>query len=276
MITSSQIQELQAIGQSMWTDFSVTEEELADCATRAGWQVTSSLPALRAADLYLACACALARHPAVAAFEKRHAGDIKRALRPMGLPEYQCNEIAQAVLTKLFVPKEGRQPQIEKYQGRGSLAGWIRAVAVRLAIETLRKEKSKEFGVDSPVLEAFAAADVDPDLRALKEQHRTLANQAFEKGFTQLGIRQRNLLRQHYIHQLNIDQLGALYKVHRVTAFRWISKARTDVFNFARAYVSESLGAETQHADELLRLLQSQVDVSLDRLLRSQVEGSSD
>ena len=271
-MTPSEIKELQLLAQSQWPDFSLTQDELLDCAARAGWESSFPLQPERAADLYLVCACSLGKESAVSAFEARHQGDILRALRPMGLPEALQSEIQQAVRTKLFVRKEGRGLQIEKFTGRGSLAGWVRAVSVRTAIDILRKEKSDEVAVDAPVLEALAEADVDPDIRAMKRQHRLLVNQAFEAGFTELSVRQRNILRQHYIHRLNIDQLGAMYKVHRATAFRWVAKARAEVFSTARQHVAQVLGEEKEEAEELLRLLQSQVDLSLDRLLRSQAE----
>jgi transposase len=33
-------------------------------------------------------------------------------------------------------------------------------------------------------------------------------------------------LRYHHVDGLNIDEIGAIYRVHRVTAFRWLEKAK--------------------------------------------------
>lgn len=269
---SCEIRELLLIGTTCWPDISISEEQLLDWLEVASRQDLGSVTKERAEDLYLACACALGDQQAISAFESRHRPDIDRALEPMALPTDLQDEVRQAVRMKLFVPKQGAK--IQKYSGRGSLAGWVRAVAVRTAIDTLRREKTDEVGVDQPVLEALAEADVDPDIRAIKQRHRDLVNQAFEMGFVQLSVRQRNLLRQHYIHQLNIEQLGAMYKIHRATAFRWIAKARAEVFRSARDHVSLVLREEESSAEELLRLLQSQVDVTLERLLRTQASTS--
>jgi len=266
---TSLIEQLWALGCARWPEFSLTLEELSVFARDRHETLVLGEPAEAAEDLYLACGCAHALPGALRAFEGRHGADIAATLRRMGLPPTLQAEITQAIRTKLFVAAPGSPPPITRYGGRGRLGGWARTVAVRVALDTLRAEKSDEVPMESHVLDALAETEIAPDLRAFKQRYAAMVNEAFTEGFAGLSPRQRNLLRQHYLNHLNIDQLGTMHGVHRVTAFRWIAAAREQVFETARRHVAASTAAPPHEADDLLRLLKSQLDLSLDRLLRT-------
>ncbi len=224
-------------------------------------------------DLYLACACAQGNVAAHAIFESRHAADIAAALSGMRLPLSVADDAKQRLRTKLFLDEGERPARIRAYSGRGSLSAWVRAVAVRTAIDLLREERSPEVPVEQAVLEVFAGAESSPEIEFLKERYRSQVNESFAHAFTTLTPRQRNLLKQHFVHGLNIDRIGAMYNVHRVTAFRWITQAKVAVYEGARAHLLPLLSEgrdELADSDDLLRLLRSQIDLSLDRLLRSE------
>ncbi len=266
-MNAKQATEIWVRGRSSWPALVVSEAQM---IAFLPLDPAAPMPSLAyAEDLYLACACALGEKTALETFETRYRTDVDRALKRMGLSPELRDEVRQAVRTKLFLTKTGRVSQIHKYSGRGRLGGWLRAVVVRTAIDILRKEKSDEIPVDHAILETLAEADVDPDIRTYKRDHRELANQAFEEGFAKLSTRDRHLLRQHYLHHVNIDQLGTMYNVHRATVFRWIARARASVFSDAREAIARSLGQSKTDAGDLLRILESQIDVSIERLLRT-------
>jgi RNA polymerase sigma-70 factor (ECF subfamily) len=227
-----------------------------------------SVAEAHASDLYLACGCCLGVEGAIQVFERLHRNSIDRALTRMALPRDLEDEVKQQVRTKLFVGGADG-PLLRRYEGRGSLGGWVRAVTVRTAIDLVRKARSADIPIEGSILEAIAASEIDPDLRAIKESYRQLVNEAFESAFELLERRDRTVLRQHYLHQLDIDRLGRMYGVHRTTAFRWIASARTAVFASARDYVSSRIHASSDEAAEILRVLESQVDVNIEKLLRS-------
>ncbi len=267
--TNERTAEIWSQGHKYWSseDFAVSAPELQNYL--AALTDSPDCVLQHAADLYLACACSLARASAIAQFESRHEQDFGHALSRMRLPESMCDDVKQEVHSKLFVGNENG-PMIAQYAGRGPLAGWLRAVTVRTAIDLLRKEKSQEVQVEQTLLERFASADIGIEAQNLKKKYQRLANEAFETGFRSLSSRERNLLRQHYLQHMNIDQIGALYKVHRTTAFRWITSARATIFANAQTHVAAELGEGSgEDAEELLRILESQIDVTLDRLLRS-------
>jgi len=73
--------------------------------------------------------------------------------------------------------------------------------------------------------------------------------------------------------QLVQIQVGKLYGVHRATAARWLSDAREALGALIRAELAARLRIATEDVDSIVRLVQSRVDMSLDRLLVPEVSG---
>jgi RNA polymerase sigma-70 factor (ECF subfamily) len=75
-------------------------------------------------------------------------------------------------------------------------------------------------------------------------------------------------LRLHLLDHLSIDQIAAIYHVHRSTAARQIDSARTAVVESVRALLAARLEMETAELDSVLQLIASRVDVSLRSVFR--------
>jgi len=58
-----------------------------------------------------------------------------------------------------------------------------------------------------------------------------------------------------------------MYRVHRATAARWVAAAREALFEETRARV-ESVGVAGNELTSIVRLVQSQIHLSLTRLLQ--------
>jgi RNA polymerase sigma-70 factor (ECF subfamily) len=72
---------------------------------------------------------------------------------------------------------------------------------------------------------------------------------------------------------LSISDIGAIYQVHRATAARWLSKARATLIDLTKEQLAILLSVEPGETDSILRLVQSQLDVSLERRLRDDGQG---
>jgi len=212
-------------------------------------------------DLYLACACSLGADGALTAFDRYCTGAMRAALAPMALSSATRDDVLQMVREKLFVGQA-----IATYRGRGSLQGWLRAVCVRVAIDHLRSEGKQALPTDGELLEAFGGtANVD----SVSDELRDRVEACICAAFASLDKRQRTLLRQHHLHGMSIDQIGAVYGVHRVTAFRWLASARSQILAVARRALKEPSRAD---ADELIAAVISRLDITLTRLLASEHE----
>ena len=106
----------------------------------------------------------------------------------------------------------------------------------------------------------------DPEISLLRERYREQVHAALREAIAQLPERQRNVLRQYYIDGLTIDQLAALYRVDRATTARWVVASRSAVLAGVRTELTAALGASTEEIDSILRLVRSQLELSLRHL----------
>jgi RNA polymerase sigma-70 factor (ECF subfamily) len=74
-------------------------------------------------------------------------------------------------------------------------------------------------------------------------------------------------LRLNVVEGLNIDEIGALFKVHRSTVARWIAAARQQVLAGARQRLRVELGLSAGEFDSLAGVVRSQLDLSVAKIL---------
>jgi RNA polymerase sigma-70 factor (ECF subfamily) len=72
----------------------------------------------------------------------------------------------------------------------------------------------------------------------------------------------------HYLEDLNIDALALVFRVHRATIARRLIALRERVFDQVRAHVALDLDARSSEALSLVRLLRSEIAVSVSRILK--------
>lgn len=135
-------------------------------------------------------------------------------------------------------------------------------------MRTGRRLAGAEHAAAEPVddLERLAANVHDPELALLRERYCDEVRRALAGALDQLAERQRNVLRQYYVDGLTIDQLAALYKVDRATTARWVVNARSAILVGTRDLLAQSLGATSAEIDSILRLVRSQLELSLRQL----------
>jgi RNA polymerase sigma-70 factor (ECF subfamily) len=112
--------------------------------------------------------------------------------------------------------------EIAGYSGRGPLRGWLRSVAVHAAWKHLKRARNTA-AQQNDDLDTLPSLLRDPELTYLHDAYRAPFKGALAQAMAALTVRQRNLLRQHFVDALSIDQLGALYRVDRSTAARWLA-----------------------------------------------------
>ena len=226
------------------------------------------LDALATDDLYLACALVAGAPEAIAAFDRTCGPAIDRALATSGATEAERADLGQVVRQRLLVAAaDDTPPRIATYSARGSLAAWVRVVATREAARLLPRAR-RELSAEDDELASLIAPDADPELGYLKRLYRHEFKQAFETAIAALDDRQRLLLRQHTLDGLGIDELAAFYSVHRATTARWVDAAREALLAGTQRELVRRLGLSKTELTSLMRLIRSQLDVSLPRLLR--------
>lgn len=167
-----------------------------------------------------------------------------------------------------FVAESGAAPKITEYSGRGDLRSFLRVILVRQAI-THRRSVHREISLDDDEKrppESWVSAD--PELVHLRSIYKVEFERAFREAVAELTSEDRNLLRYHYLDGLNIDHIGAIYGIHRVSAARRLTKVRQVLVGSTRRLLTETLRLRTGELESVLRLIESEVDISLRRVLR--------
>ncbi|MCE9571840.1 MAG: transcriptional regulator [Deltaproteobacteria bacterium] len=255
-----------ATARAAWPQLAVPDAAFAAfLAIRVGEasDLRAAVRNLPAADLYLACACAAGDPAAHAAFdglltEVDAAGGAVRASADT------VDEVKQMLRAQLLLPREGRPPAIGGYAGRGSLRGWLRISATRELVRQVKK-MLRDVPLEQAILDQ--PGDKDPALERLKEQYRAEFSTALGLALADLEPRERTLFRMQLIDQLGIDEIGAIYNVHRATAARWLVKARAGLVEATQRHLAARLRLDDDEVTSVIRMIQSKLDVSVERLL---------
>lgn len=222
----------------------------------------------RSADLALAQACARGESEAIAAFDRDYVPVIERAVTASGATPAETAELVQIVRVRLLVKKpRAEQPAIASFSGRSSLASWVKVVAMREAARLLGRDRREKQLEDDRLSHELAAGD-NPELAHLKQRYREEFRIAFAEAVSALPDRDRLLLRQSLLDKLGIDALATQQGVHRATVARWLSAAREAVVEGTRDALRARLRVAPTELESILRLIRSQLDVSLAGALR--------
>lgn len=228
------------------------------------------LAALCISDVFLACACARGVDGAAMEFERRYMPVVGAAAGRLGGGPALADEVKQVVREILFVGAGNSGPAIADFSGRGNLKAWVRVIATREGLRILRRDKGRVGVQDEALYTVLSPSDeADPQLTYLKERYRAEFRRAFLSAVAGLPRRERVALRLHVLDGLSIDEIAPMYRVHRSTAARWLSRARELLLTETRAGLMRELGLGSSDVDSVIRLIQSNLDVSLSGALHS-------
>ncbi len=221
------------------------------------------LPADRASDVWVVEAALAGDEGAMHWFEKDAIAKLEPALSKLRLEPSEREDTLQRFREELFVGRSGGRPKLHEYGGRGELRGWLRITLVRLGLKTIRSRRPME---DEGVLEQHAV-DGDPELLLAKAEARDLFREAFSDALGKLEVKERLLLKQHFVDGLTIDQLGALHDVHRATAARHVQAARSQLLHTLQRELMTAASISRGECDRVLAFVQSQLGATLKRRL---------
>jgi RNA polymerase sigma-70 factor (ECF subfamily) len=225
----------------------------------------SSLGTIRAEELLLAFACAQGDSTALATLDAQVLSRIRE-----WLPKEDAaflSEVQQRLRQRLLMPEGSAPPKIATFTGRGTLAQWTRAVALRLAID-LKREATGNVPLDEAPADADALVGRDPEFSFIRSRYQEEFRHAFREALAGLSPKERNLLRLHHVDNLSVDSVGTMYQTSRSTAARWIAQARERLLESTRAALAGRLKLDAGELDSLLGLVRSHLDVSLHQLLK--------
>jgi RNA polymerase sigma-70 factor (ECF subfamily) len=225
----------------------------------------AEIGALRAGDLFLACACARGDERAVAIFRERYGADVDRALARVRVASMETQDLSQELARRMLVPPD---PKIADYSGRGDLRAWVRVVATRFALDLARlKKNNAERPTDESSFASLPAASDSPELAVFRRLYQQEVKLAIEEAARSLGVEERNALREHYVRGLTVDQIAEVHGIHRATAARRVQRARDVLIASVKATLTARHGLAGRDLVSIMGLVRSQLHVTMDRVL---------
>ena len=246
-------------------------------------EISRFIDEMQADDLCLIIACERGDESAWNDLVERFKPTVRSAARSASSNEDAAEDLAQSIWAELYglrVRKDGMPAsKLAYYSGRGSLAGWLRAVVAQLAVDTFRKqsrlvqtEEDTEFdrlardaqdspgqmvvtGIPTPeesISNSFAQADLQ---------------QALGKAIQELGAEDRLLVKLYYFDNLRLREAGSVLGVHEATASRRLTRIQTELRKRVSEILVDERGWTKAEAERSFSELGQQLDTDVETLL---------
>jgi RNA polymerase sigma-70 factor (ECF subfamily) len=140
---------------------------------------------------------------------------------------------------------------------------------VRVALNARRpgaREEAVSTVPDQPI------ADADPELALLRSRYREAFRTAFAEAVGALTPRDRTIMRLTALDGLTCAQVGQMYGKDASTVSRWLASTRAVLLEKTRHTLSTSLNLSPSALDSLMRVADSELDLSISRLLESRTD----
>jgi RNA polymerase sigma-70 factor, ECF subfamily len=194
----------------------------------AWWENVPSVQARHEEDLELARQCAAGSDAAWERFVRDYRPVLYRAADALE-PGGGARDLADALYADLYGLRERdgeRQSLFRYFQGRSSLATWLRAVLAQRYVDRVRARRRLEPlpDEDHETQERTPRPDGPPDPD--RGRHLALLRQALARAVARLDSRDRLRLGCYYLQELTLAETGRLLKEHEATVSRQLARTR--------------------------------------------------
>jgi RNA polymerase sigma-70 factor, ECF subfamily len=176
------------------------------------------------ADLELARLCAEGDERAWERFVREYRPLLYRAADALDRTQ-GAREIADSLYAELYGIRtaEGqRQSLFRYYQGRSSLATWLRAVLAQRYVDRMRVQRKTEALPDEEGHQDAPAVEPDPE----RTRYVALVRHALGRAVSTLNARDRLRLGCYYVQELTLAETGRVMNESEATASRRLARSR--------------------------------------------------
>jgi RNA polymerase sigma-70 factor len=207
--------------------------------------IAAFIDQLQADDLCLAVACERGESAAWSDLVERYSPTVRSAARSAAGNEDAAEDLAQSIWAELHglrAREDGRPAsKLAYYSGRGSLAGWLRAVVAQLAVDQHRKqsrlvqtEEDAEFdrlsvGGLNGKDEVMISSALSPEDALSNKLGRVEMEKALARSIAEMSDEDRLLVKLYYFDNLRLREAGAVLGVHEATASRRLTRIHANL-----------------------------------------------
>ena len=249
-------------------------------------EISKFIDEMQADDLCLIIACESGDENAWNDLVERFTATVRSAARSASSNEDAAEDLAQSIWAELYglrTKKDGKPAsKLAYYSGRGSLAGWLRAVVAQLAVDMFRKQSRLVQTEDDTDLDRLAhdtnAGDGQPVLAGIPTPEESISNrfaqadmqQALNRAIQELAAEDRLLVKLYYFDNLRLREAGAVLGVHEATASRRLARIQTDLRKRVAKILIEERGWTQAETEKSFAEVAQHLDTDLEGLLRKE------
>jgi RNA polymerase sigma-70 factor (ECF subfamily) len=247
-------------------------------------EIREFIEGIRPDDLCLIIACEGSDEKAwedlIAAFDPT----VKSAARKICSSAEEADDLANSVWAELYGLKmdaDGkRKGKLGYYSGRGSLAGWLRAITAQLAIDQFRKqskfvqvEEMREFenlaeeSANHNDGSAFASHSENPEEIFGDNQLAEQVSASLSQAIKGLEPEDRLILKLYYFEDLKLKDIARTFGYHEATASRKLVRIQSDIRKSVEKSLRIQYGWQEPEVKKYLADAASSLGMSFEKLL---------
>ena len=250
-------------------------------------EIAAFIDELQATDLCLVVACEQGNEDAWNELVNRFTPTVRSAARSASSNEDIAEDLVQSIWAELYGLRSGKDgkpaSKLAYYSGRGSLAGWLRAVVGQLAVDAYRKQArlvqtEEDAELDRMVQETSVIQNSSLASGHLKSHEETIANtfakadlqKALIRSIKELDGVDRLLVKLYYFDGLRLREAGAVLGVHEATASRRLNRVHVDLRKQVTEILIKEHGWTKAEAERSFAEVAQHLDTDLETLLSNE------
>lgn len=203
-------------------------------------------------DLLLALSCAMGTDAGWQRFYtvyRRYLSDLSRHLlgRSPDLAEF-----GETIWIDLFLLDKSGQSRIASYDGRSSLATWLRVIVSNRVINERQRRSLSIGNIDAIPEPADPRAHGDVEARVVRERYRTMIIWAFKRSLSDMSDREALIVLMRYDQGLQLGEIARLFSVHQSTITRQLERMIERLRGEVRELLASQYGLNSAQVDECL------------------------
>jgi RNA polymerase sigma-70 factor, ECF subfamily len=246
-------------------------------------EVKDFIDGIRADDLCLILACEKGIETAWNDLVRNFDSTVKSAARSITKNAEDAEDLASSIWAELYGLKQDADGKIKTklsyYSGRGSLAGWLRAVVNQLAVDQYRKmsryvqiEENREFenlaneSSEQTGNEIVLTHHENPEEILTAKQTERDVSEAFKKAVAGLEPEDKLILKLYYFDDLKLKDIAATFGYHEATASRRLVRVQTEVRKSVEKALREQHGWSETEVKRYLSETASKLGISFETM----------
>jgi RNA polymerase sigma-70 factor (ECF subfamily) len=238
---------------------------------------------MRADDICLIIACEKGDERAWEYLVANFDTTVKSAARKISSNNEDAEDLASSIWAELYGLRQdaegNKKSKLAYYSGRGSLAGWLRAVVSQLAIDQFRKqsrfvqiEENREF--ENLAEDASNHSDGNrivhhadnPEEIFTAEQTSEDVSKALKIAIESLDAEDRLVMKLYYFDDLKLKEIAAMFGYHEATASRKLVRIQSEIRKNVEKKLRERHGWSETEVKRYLSETASKLGISVEKL----------